>query len=245
MGSNKRRDRGASDNEKPQHEMRLPRYFIARYPVTVAQFRAFVESTGSRADSEGSFQGSPYHPAAGITWYRALDYCAWLTERLREWAGTPELLATLLRDEGWQVTLPSEAEWEKAARGRDGQIYPWGDEMEPNRAHYNMTGIGATSVVGCFPAGASPYGVEDLSGNVWEWTRSLWGDDFIKPAYPYPYMPDDGRKNLEVAGNILRVLRGGAFSGDYGDVRCAHRCRDLPYDRDRSIGFRLVVLPAL
>ena len=163
-----------------------------------------------------SLRGLPNHPVVAVTWHRALDYCTWLTERLREWAGTPEPLATLLRKDGWQVLLPSEAEWEKAARGGDGRIYPWGKEPDPNRANYANTGIDATSTVGCFPGGASAHGVEELSGNVWEWTRSLWGDDWKKPSYRYPYKPDDGRENLDAADNIHRVLRGGAFVNPLG-----------------------------
>ena len=244
MGSDKRRDPEASDEEKPQHEVDLPRYFMARYPVTVAQFRAFVEDGGSRAEDEASLQGLPNHPVVDVTWHRALEYCAWLTERLREWPGTPEPLATLLRKDRWRVLLPSEAEWEKAARGSDGRIYPWGKEPDPNRANYDITGIDATSAVGCFPAGASPYGVEELSGNVWEWTRSLWGDDSLKPAYRYPYKPNDGRENLEAADNIPRVLRGGAFNDfSWWRVRCAFRVRGDPANSDGDVGFRVVVGP--
>jgi formylglycine-generating enzyme required for sulfatase activity len=141
MGSDGRRDPEALDEEKPQHEVRLPRYFIARYPVTVAQFRAFVEDTGSQAEDEISLQGLPHHPVVDLTWYRALDNCAWLTKRLRTWPGTPEPLAALLRKDGWRVLLPSETEWEKAARGSDGRIYPWGKEPDHNRANYVDTGI--------------------------------------------------------------------------------------------------------
>jgi formylglycine-generating enzyme required for sulfatase activity len=111
MGSDQRRDPEAFDDEKPQHQVRLPRYFIARYPVTVAQFRAFVEDRGTVVEDERSLQGLPNHPVVDVTWHRALDYCAWLTERLREWPWTPEPLATLLRKDVWLVLLPSEAEW--------------------------------------------------------------------------------------------------------------------------------------
>ena len=152
----------------------LPRYYIARYPVTVAQFQAFVQ------DSKDSLRGLSNHPVADVSWYEARKYCAWLTKRLREWKGTPEPLATLLRQESWQVTLLSEAEWEKAARGTEGCIYPWGNGLDPDRANYRDTGINDTTAVGCFPEGVTPYGCLDMAGNVREWTRSLWGE------YPYP-----------------------------------------------------------
>ena len=207
MGSDKAHDPDAYDDELPQHEVTLPRYFIGRYPVTVAQFRAFVEGGGSRPENPESVQGFANHPVVSVSWHEAQQYCDWLTERLRAWPGTPEPLATLLRHEGWQVGLPSEAEWEKAARGTDGRIYPWGNEPDPNRANYGDTGINSTSAVGCFPGGASPYGVEDMSGNVWEWTRSLWGD------YPYPTDQQERarRENLQAGRETPRVLRGGAF----------------------------------
>jgi formylglycine-generating enzyme required for sulfatase activity len=243
MGSDRGRDPDAFDEERPQHEVHLRCYFIARYPVTVAQFREFVEDRGPQPGDETSLQGLPTHPVVGVTWHRALEYCAWLTVRLREWPGTPEPLATLLRKKGWRVLLPSEAEWEKAACGADRRIYPWGMEPDPNRANYYGTGISATSAVGCFPAGASPYGVEELSGNVWEWTRSLLGDDLRKPAYGYPYKPNDSRENLEAPDQIRRVLRGGAFLSYLRNVRCACRDGAHPSNRDWVIGFRVVVLP--
>ena len=243
MGSEKSRDPAASDDEQPQHVVSLPRYFIARYPVTVAQFRAFVEASGYRPENAYSLQGLANHPVVHVSWHEARRYCEWLTERLQSWSGTPEPLATLLRHDGWQVTLPSEAEWEKAARGSDGRIYPWGDSPDPNRANYDDTGINTTSAVGCFPGGASPYGAEDMSGNVWEWTRSLWGKGFTHPDFKYPYMPDAGRENPEATDQILRVLRGGAFRGHHGGVRCAYRGRYYPGYRYDLVGFRGVVLP--
>ncbi len=161
----------------PEHPVKLPAFYIARWPVTVAPFRAFVEA----ADNEGFQPGDPdclrgvaNHPVVWVSWHEALAYSRWLTKKLRASDATPPPLRRLLNGAPgteWQVTLPSEAEWEKAARGADARIYPWGEQADPNRANYDDTGINGTSAVGCFPGGASPYGVEELSGNVWEWTQ--------------------------------------------------------------------------
>ena len=248
MGSDPEKDEYARKEEQPQHEVHLPRFYIARYPVTMAQFQEFVKASGPQSEDEGSLQRLSNHPVAYVTWYDALAYCEWLTERLREWEGTPEPLATLLRQEGWRVTLPSEAEWEKAARGPstgsgDGRIYPWGDDFDPDKANTAETGIDGTSAVGCFPQGESPYHVLDMAGNVWERTRSLWGKDWKKPEFRYPYNPVDGRENLSAPNDVLRVLRGCAFWGGQRFARCAYRFKPYPELRYWSIGFRVVVLP--
>jgi formylglycine-generating enzyme required for sulfatase activity len=223
---------------KEQHSVILPAYYIARYPVTVAQFRAFVEDSGYQPGDPDSLRGLDNNPVVWVSWHDAQAYCAWLTKQLRDWEGTPEPLASLLREgaEGsrpWQVRLPTEAEWEKASRGTDGRVFPWGDEPDSNRANYRDTGIGRTSAVGCFPGGASTYGVQDLSGNVWEWCQSLYK--------PYPYNPEDAREAPGAEGT--RVLRGGAFSYSGGYVRCAFRYWFIPVIGGDGIGFRLVVAP--
>ena len=228
----------------------MPAYYIARWPVTVAQFRAFVEDrdNGGFTPGDGDApKGVPNHPVVSVSWHEALAYCAWLTAKLRASDKTPEPMATLLRRGSrgapWVVTLASEAEWEKAARGPDGRIYPWGDGIDANKANYDATGIGGTSAVGCFPQGASPYGVEELSGNVWEWTRSLWGKDWQKPEFGYPYQPGGPRENLNAPDDSLRVVRGGAFDDDPAFVRAACRFGYVPVNRYHDLGFRVVVSP--
>jgi formylglycine-generating enzyme required for sulfatase activity len=194
--------------------------------------------------------GEPYslpnHLVLGITWYEALAYCRWLTEVWRK-------ESKIAPDEA--VRLPTEAEWEKAAcgpsidpsassgRGTDGRRYPWGDEFNPAGCNMSDIGIGTTSVVGMFPDGASPYGCLDMAGNVLEWTNSLWGADWEKPEFKYPYDPDEGRGDLEASDRVLRVLRGGAFFSDARLVRCAYRSWYYPHFRDHDVGFRVVVAP--
>jgi formylglycine-generating enzyme required for sulfatase activity len=236
MGS-KKGDPLVYKDELDQHPVTLPRYYIARYPVTMAQFQAFVQDSSDQPKDKDRLRGLSNHPVVNVSWHEARKYCAWLTERLRVWKGTPEPLATLLRHEGWRVTLPSEAEWEKAARGTEGRIYPWGNDLDPNRANYRDTVINDTTAVGCFPEGVTPYRCLDMAGNVWEWTRSLWGE------YPYPTEAKERaqREDLSTRGN--RVLRGGAFSYDAYGVRCAFRSYSGPGNRDRYVGFRVVVSP--
>ena len=229
------------------HRISLPHYYLSRWPVTVAQFAAFVQDS-SHAPDPNSLRGIANHPVVRVSWRDAVAYCRWLNEQLRELA--PERLTTadpLPESERrfWQglaegslgIGLPSEAEWEKAARGADGRIYPWGNQPDPNRDNYGDTGLNATSAVGCFPGGASPYGCEELSGNVWEWTRSLYAD------YPYPPEGTECRRREDPAATGRRVLRGGAFLNVAWNARCAYRLDFSPDDRDDVFGFRVVASP--
>jgi formylglycine-generating enzyme required for sulfatase activity len=232
MGSDPEKDKDARDNEQPQHRLRLPDYSIAKTPVTNAQYLAFVEATGQKPPStwEGGkpLKGKGEHPVVRVDWYDAVAYCGWLAE------------AT-----GRAYRLPSEAEWEKAARGTDGRIYPWGDEWDPKRCNSREGGRDDTTPVGQYsPGGDSPYGCVDMAGNVWEWTRSLWGTDWEKLDFKYPYDPEDGREVLEAGDDIHRVLRGGAFGYYEGLVRCASRWLE-PYYGYWFFGFRVVVAPGL
>ena len=245
MGSDKRRDKDSIDREWPQHEVFLPTYYMARYPITVDQFRAFVNDSGYTPRDEDSLRGVSTHPVVNVAWYNALAYCEWLTNKLQaianqrigESANQREQLTFWhgLRDGTLHVTLPSEAEWEKAGRDADGRIFPWGNEFDRDKANADLN-VGRTSAVGCFPNGKSPYGMLDMSGNVWEWTRSLWGQD-------YPHRSGKDREDLQAPREVRRVLRGGAFVGYRGYARCAYRSWGDPDVRYGGVGCRLVVSP--
>ena len=254
MGSDPKKDKDANEREQPQHELDIPYdYYLARYPVTVAQYKFFVEQTGYETTDEGSLRRISNHPVVYVTWYDALEYCKWLEQKLKE-LSSHRVKEVQDKDQVafWQglaegklhVTLPSEAEWEKAARGTDGRIFPWGNKFDPNKANMNDTGIGSTSTVGCFPAGASPYGLLDVSGNVYEWTRSLWGKDFSKPEFNYPYRLEKKREDLETSRETLRTLRGGSFHDESRHVRCAYRDGYYPNLRAQLLRFSYCGLPA-
>ena len=261
-------DERAQGWEKPLHQVDIPyAYWIGRYPVTNAQFAVYVAESGQRPpDDYGAPINLPNHPVVGVSWDRALAFTRWLTQK---WQAEGRLPA------GWAAQLPSEAEWEKAARGgeaipaaprvqswaaqrpfdrvddlplmpnpRQWRRYPWGresaaDGIGPNRANYATEGLGATSAAGVFPLGESPYGCHDLSGNVWEWTRTRWGPDWQKPAFNYPWRFGDGRDDPR--SRDYRVMRGGGYWNDDDWLRCAFRHGDSPLIVDDHLGFRLVV----
>ena len=229
MGSVPTIDPLAFDNELwvgTRGTMDLPLFYISRYEVTVAQFRTFIEETGFRADGR-ALRARSDHPVVAISWTDALAYSRWLDKMLREWPQIPPVLGRLLRD-GGQVTLPSEAEWEKAARGADGRIYPWGNQPRRDRANFDGT---STTPVGSFECRECPFGLSDMAGNVWEWTRS--------PYQPYPYNENDDRKTLDT--DALWVMRGGSFGDPPRNVRAATRGGADPGVRRLFIGFRIVL----
>ena len=234
MGSDAVIDPMAFDIERwsstnAQAVLELPTYYIGRFEVTVAQMRSFVQATGYPIDGQ-ALGGAPGHPATFISWPDALAYSRWLDEILRTSPDTPEVLSTLLEG-GGQVTLPTEAEWEKAARGSDGRIYPWGSEPRPDRATYQARG---TTAVGSHQCPECPFGLSDMAGNVWEWTRS--------PYQPYPYDPIDDFEDLE--NESLWVMRGGSFTDPAHFVRGANRGGADPGARRAFIGFRIAISPS-
>lgn len=231
MGSNPLIDPMAFENERWSETRRqgiveLPEYFIARYETTTAQYAAFVEATGYRADPK-ALQQELNHPAAFVSWTDAVAYTRWLDKALRELASIPQSLSDFLA-QGGRVTLPNEAEWEKAAKGSDGRIYPWGNQMLLQRA--NISGSG-TLAVGSFPCPECLFGLMDMSGNVWEWTRS--------PYQGYPFDSVQGRGNL--SEDALWVMRGGSYNDEGNNARAAVRGAADPGARRPFIGFRVVL----
>jgi formylglycine-generating enzyme required for sulfatase activity len=236
MGSDPETDPHAKENELPQHSLYLPDYAIARTPVTNAQYAAFVQAARYAPPRHWRLfllkrRKPPNrlndHPVVNVTWYDARAYCRWLSEVT-----------------GTSYRLPSEAEWEKAARSADGRIYPWGDQWDAQRCnigrgHKNE----GTTPVDAYPQGVSPYGLLDTIGNTWEWTRSLWGMSLLKPEFAYPYDPDDGREDTGADDAVRRVLRGVSFYNDPREARCASRYRYSPRNLFESIGFRVVISP--
>jgi formylglycine-generating enzyme required for sulfatase activity len=236
MGSDPGEDKNAADNEQPQHTIFLPDYALGKTPVTNAQYSAFLKATGHKPPVHWKILfwrwrrppfGRDEYPAVNVTWHDALAYCRWLAKV----TGKP-------------YRLPNEPEWEKGARGIDGRIFPWGDEWDPDRCYMAEQVEKEHPIpVGQYPDGASPYGLLDVVGNVWEWTRSLWGKSRYAPEYTYPYDPQDGRENLLAGSAVRRVLRGASFYNDRTTARCAARYRYSPRNRFNSVGFRVVISP--
>jgi formylglycine-generating enzyme required for sulfatase activity len=224
MGSDLGQDAHAAADEQPQHRVELPAFRIARTPVTNRQYQAYVQATGAPPPGhwrEGAIPaGKENHPVVQVSWREAVAFCAW--------AG---------------VALPSEAQWEKAARGTDGRIYPWGAEPpDARRANFDRT-VGEPTPVDAYPSGASPFGVLDMAGNVLEWTRSLWGSNVAAPDEPYPAVDISLDEAISAPDRVLRVLRGGAFNLAAVCLRCAFRSTSVAHRRNPAIGFRVVTLP--
>ena len=218
------------------------RYWVAKYPVSNAQYARFIEDGGYgqrewwseegwawRTEGERSKPGywesaewnNPIFPVVGVTWFEAQAYARWLDARLETMAMADG--ARERKPDGYAVRLPTEEEWERAARGQHGREYPWGNEFELVRANTEESDVERkwgirTTAVCTYPQGASPAGAWDMSGNVWEWTASWWGEESER-----------------------RVLRGGSWLNTSRLARCASRYRNLPGYWGYSIGFRVVV----
>ncbi len=231
MGSNPALDRLAYENERwssnrRQGTVEVDDFYIGLFEVTAAQFRAFTAENPDLANRVAAdIQGDM--PVTNIVWPEALAYARWLQQKLENSADTPAELRNYLAA-GGQLSLPSEAEWEKAARGTDGRIFPWGNSPSKEFANYGSSTILAVGSRSCTECA---FGLQDMSGNVWELTRS--------PLQPYPYNPNDDAQNL--SEDALWVMRGGSFADGLGNVRAAVRGGVDPSVRNNTIGFRLVI----
>jgi formylglycine-generating enzyme required for sulfatase activity len=177
------------------------------------------------------------HPVVGVSWFEALAYAVWLNE----------LLPAIKPDapcDGLSVRLPSEAEWEYAARGPSGLAYAWGNESGPERGNCSDTKLGRTSAAGLFPPGEA-FDLHDMSGNVWEWCLSRWGADVDESAFTYrDWQAQEKQRNL-VEPVEFRIARGGSWYVRSGNARCAVRNRYHPSNRDSYLGFRVVLCGVL
>lgn len=234
-------------DEQPSHKVYLDEYWIGRYPVTVAQFEAFVEATGyqTTAEKEGggtTWRGTewvhvyganwrhPYgpnsdvllkanHPVTLVSWDDAVAFCEWASQVT-----------------GRMVRLPTEAEWEKAARGTDGRIYPWGNRWpDPYLCNFNFNVKDTTPVDLYSPLGDSPYGCADMSGNVAEWCADRWGMLY--------YLDSPTRNPPGPTSGNERVQRGGGWSGSASYVRAASRRGRTPKSSTAACGFRCACSP--
>ncbi|MGE0885546.1 MAG: SUMF1/EgtB/PvdO family nonheme iron enzyme [Blastocatellales bacterium] len=230
-------DQGNWDDEQPAHKVKLTPFSIGQFPVTNAEYELFIEAGGYENEqwwdtseardwlrqqkvhqpefwNDARFN-NPAQPVVGVSWFEARAYCCWLT-------------ATAAN--GSVFRLPTEAEFEAAARGKQGRLYPYGNKFDASRCNTYEGRVGRTTPVGIYD-NSSPEGAFDLSGNAWTWTLSIYRD--------YPYRSDDGREELSATG-VRRVLRGGSWILFLDDARAVYRLNDHPAYRSGSVGFRLV-----
>lgn len=246
-------DPEASDDEAPVHTVTVDSFQIGRFPVTVAEYAEFVDDEdvadprwwqagggdkGSVPEKWEEQQAHPSRPVVRVTWHQAMAFCAWLTGRLARPHGAK---GEVLMPAGCVARLPTEAEWEFAARGTEGRRYPWGNPR-PNagRANFDKTNVGEPSPVGIFPLGTTPDGVVDLAGNVWEWCLDAYDKGF------YARCAKQGTaRNRVAAGDaaVPRVLRGGSYIIGSWYLRATNRYRYQPEFRIRNNGFRCVLAP--
>ena len=212
--------RGAVLMETPERTVELPAFSIGRYPVTNSEFRSFVMTGGAPArDYWDGTTVDPWKqngPVQGVTWEEAVGYCDWLAD-----------------ETGRPYRLPTEEEWEKAARGTDGRLFPWGESFGLTRANVWEGGVGSPTPVGVYPDGVSPYGVLDMAGNVAEWTASFLG------TYPGTDGGEVISAQVEEFGRY-RVVRGGCWQDIARNVRCAGRGNPAGYPA-QAIGFRVAL----
>jgi len=215
-------DRRAAASEKPQRQIALDEYWIGKHPVTNEQYAVFLMATGHQAPDgwEGNTPptGKEKHPVVNVSWWNAVAYCRWLAE---------------LTDKPYR--LPTEAQWEKAARGTDGRVYPWGNRWSSRKCNSEEDdGAGTTAVGSHSPAGDSPYGCADMAGNVLEWTSDWYHEEYyaLSAADRNPYGPSSG---------AVKVLRGGSWSADRWGVRCASRYQGNRKATSPEAGFRCAI----
>ncbi|MDE0638239.1 MAG: formylglycine-generating enzyme family protein [Candidatus Poribacteria bacterium] len=212
------------DAEVPQHSVYLSAYQISRHEITNAQYRAFIEATGRPPprgpQGEETWKNENFNadtlPIVGVTWFDAQAFA--------EWIGG---------------SLPTEAQWERAARGTDGRTYPWGSEPPKARHHANFARrYNRPTPIGQFPHGTSPNGIADLAGNVWEWCLDEYNPSF------YQQNNKDVRQNplnLRFRDVLrVRVIRGGAWNMGSAFLRSSLRSKSYPLDSTHTIGFRVV-----
>lgn len=234
MGSDPARDPAPFAEERwsateRQGRLELPDFYIGRQEVTVAQFVDFVRRSGHPVPSVSDLGTDPLHPVTHVSWADAQRYVRWLDGALRGSSSTPAALRDLL-DAGWRVELPDEAHWEKAARGADGRLFPWGDDFA---VEYTNVGTGEVARVGSRPC-PCVHGLHDMAGNVWEWTAS--------PHQPYPHTVEDDLGT--VVEDAVWVIRGGSFMDAPQQIRTAHRGGADPGVRRPFIGFRIALVHA-
>ncbi len=244
MGSNKGIDPEAFDSELPQHKVYLDEYLIGKFPVTVAQFAAFMQASGYRtwAEREGSgwvYSDSKWKNAPGANWQHPLGPGSDVRQKANHpvtqvcWEDATAFCKWATKTSGKTIRLPSEAQWEKAARGTDERIYTWGNQ-KPNQTtcNFNMNVKDTTQVGSYSPKGDSPYGCADMAGNVWEWVNGWYDANY--------YRKSPERNPSGAARGKKRLVRGGSWIAEARYIRASDRLKNLPINWDDNIGFRCV-----